>query len=414
MSTPIKLKYVAQLNPTRRQKYKPRDKVSFVPMEAVGEDGSLDIQERSLSEVSSGYTYFENNDVVLAKITPCFENGKATLMRNLKSGFGFGTTEFIVLRPGKDVNSKYLYYTVYSDSFRTPGINEMRGSAGQKRITNQYVGDYEVSVTDVEEQQKIVKYLDSKTQALDKILTAKNHTHTHLSELRQAIITSAVLGTGGAAMNLQHTNIPWIGKIPAHWEVIKLKHILRAPVTDGPHETPIFYDTGVPFLSVDGIKDGELDLEDVRYVSEEDYLKFIQKAKPEKGDILLGKAASTGKIARVKTDTKFCIWSPLALLKIREDIDPEFIEYVLKSGYVQHNVDLLSTFNTQKNISMRDIPNIAIALPPKKEREEIVVKIRDSLQKIDSAEKQLQKSISQLEEYRSSLISNVVGGKVEV
>ena len=130
MSTPIKLKYVAQLNPTRRQKYKPRDKVSFVPMEAVGEDGSLDIQERSLSEVSSGYTYFENNDVVLAKITPCFENGKATLMRNLKSGFGFGTTEFIVLRPGKDVNSKYLYYTVYSDSFRTPGINEMRGSAG--------------------------------------------------------------------------------------------------------------------------------------------------------------------------------------------------------------------------------------------------------------------------------------------
>ena len=274
MSTPIKLKYVAQLNPTRRQKYKPRDKVSFVPMEAVGEDGSLDIQERSLSEVSSGYTYFENNDVVLAKITPCFENGKATLMRNLKSGFGFGTTEFIVLRPGKDVNSKYLYYTVYSDSFRTPGINEMRGSAGQKRITNQYVGDYEVPVTDVEEQQKIVKYLDSKTQTLDKILTAKNHTHTHLSELRQAIITSAVLGTGGATMNLQDTHIPWIGKIPAHWEVIKLKHILRAPVTDGPHETPIFYDTGVPFLSVDGIKDGELDLEDVRYVSEEDYLKL--------------------------------------------------------------------------------------------------------------------------------------------
>lgn len=215
-------------------------------------------------------------------------------------------------------------------------------------------------------------------------------------------------------MNLQSTNIPWIGKIPAHWEVVKLKHILRAPITDGPHETPIFHESGVPFLSVDGIKNGELDLENVRYVSEEDYLKFIQKAKPEKGDILLGKAASTGKIARIKTDAKFCIWSPLALLKVREDIDPEFIEYVLKSDYVQHNVDLLSTFNTQKNISMRDIPNIVIALPPKEEREEIVARVRESLERINAAESQLQKSISQLEEYRSSLISNVVGGKVEV
>lgn len=361
------------------------------------------------ASVSGELVSYKKGDVLFNKLRPYLAKV------HLTSHDGLATGEMLVLRPDKaKLSPKYLFYRLISKEVISE-VNNATYGVKMPRANWDIVGSLDMTnLPDTKTQDRLCNYLDAKTQILDKILTAKNHTHTHLSELRQAIITNAVLGTGGAAMNLQHTNIPWIGKIPAHWEVIKLKHILRAPVTDGPHETPIFYDTGVPFLSVDGIKDGELDLEDVRYVSEEDYLKFIQKAKPEKGDILLGKAASTGKIARVKTDTKFCIWSPLALLKIRHDIDSEFIEYVLKSDYVQHNVDLLSTFNTQKNISMRDIPNIAIALPPKKEREEIVVKIRDSLQKIDSAEKQLQKSISQLEEYRSSLISNVVGGKVEV
>lgn len=412
MSTPIKLKYVAQLNPTRRQKYKPRDKVSFVPMEAVGEDGSLDIQERSLSEVSSGYTYFENNDVVLAKITPCFENGKATLMRNLKSGFGFGTTEFIVLRPGKDVNSKYLYYTVYSDSFRTPGINEMRGSAGQKRITNQYVGDYEVSVTDVEEQQKIVKYLDSKTQTLDKILTAKNHTHTHLSELRQAIITNAVLGTGGATMSTSVKNT-WVGATPNHWKITKLSHVARIKTGGTPSRENLDYwtDGNIPWLASGEVNKGII-------ATVDNHITPLGMANSNATILpidtvmiaLNGQGKTKGMAALLKVPAT-CNQSLAGVICDKDKINPQYLYYYLKSKY--SNIRGIKG-EARDGLNLDIIGSIPVPLPPMEEQMAIVEQIEHRINKIDKTEVKLSESIRLLEEYRSSLISNVVGGKVEI
>lgn len=412
MSTPIKLKYVAQLNPTRRQKYKPRDKVSFVPMEAVGEDGSLDIQERSLSEVSSGYTYFENNDVVLAKITPCFENGKATLMRNLKSGFGFGTTEFIVLRPGKDVNSRYLYYTVYSDSFRTPGINEMRGSAGQKRITNQYVGDYEVSVTDVEEQQKIVKYLDSKTQTLDKILTAKNHTHTHLSELRQAIITNAVLGTGGATMSTSVKNT-WVGATPDHWKITKLSHVARIKTGGTPSRENLDYwtDGNIPWLASGEVNKGII-------ATVDNHITPLGMANSNATILpidtvmiaLNGQGKTKGMAALLKVPAT-CNQSLAGVICDKDKINPRYLYYYLKSKY--SNIRGIKG-EARDGLNLDIIGSISVPLPPMEEQLAIIEQIERRINKIDKTEVKLSESIKLLEEYRSSLISNVVGGKVEV
>ncbi|TAE78227.1 MAG: hypothetical protein EAZ84_01525, partial [Verrucomicrobia bacterium] len=97
-----RLRFVAQLNPSKSEASNlPRDtKASFLPMEAIGDDGSLNLErERELSEVETGYTYFRDGDVAVAKITPCFENGKGALMSGLLNGIGFGTTELIVARP---------------------------------------------------------------------------------------------------------------------------------------------------------------------------------------------------------------------------------------------------------------------------------------------------------------------------
>ncbi|MBC7609597.1 MAG: hypothetical protein H7228_08505 [Polaromonas sp.] len=116
----------------------------------------------------------------------------------------------------------------------------------------------------------------------------------------------------------------WIGNIPESWEVRRLKNVLDSPITDGPHSTPEFLYEGIPFLSVDGIQDGELQFEGCRYVSIADHQHFAKKAAPRKGDVLLGKAASTGKIAQVKVDFEFNIWSPLALLRDLEITNAPF------------------------------------------------------------------------------------------
>lgn len=148
------------------------------------------------------------------------------------------------------------------------------------------------------------------------------------------------------------------------WSTVPIRYLLKEKITDGPHETPEFLDEGFPFLSVDGIQDGELTFDKCRFVSQEQHIEFRKKAAPRVGDILFGKAASTGKIARVKSDREFTIWSPLALL--RPDLDkviPGYLEYALKSPMGQAQVDTLKTTSTQSNISMEAIPRIRIPVP---------------------------------------------------
>jgi type I restriction enzyme, S subunit len=141
----------------------------------------------------------------------------------------------------------------------------------------------------------------------------------------------------------------------------------RKKITDGPHETPTFIDSGIPFLSVDGIKDDEIVFNGERYISEEQHEEFIKKARPQKNDIFMGKSASKGKIARVKYDFQFSIWSPLALIRPNtEKIDPRYLEYSMKSAYVQDQIENLCTSSTQKNVSMDAIPRIKILYPSMK------------------------------------------------
>jgi len=100
--------------------------VSFVPMEAVGEYGGLKLDKvKSIEDVYNGYTYFKNGDVLIAKITPCFENGKGSVATNLKNGVAFGTTELHVLRPENNFDSQFLFYLSISDAFRKIGASEM-------------------------------------------------------------------------------------------------------------------------------------------------------------------------------------------------------------------------------------------------------------------------------------------------
>ena len=155
----------------------------------------------------------------------------------------------------------------------------------------------------------------------------------------------------------------WPPAVPGR-PILSIKYLLKEKITDGPHETPEFLDEGFPFLSVDGIQDGELTFDKCRFISQEQHLEFRKKAAPRVGDILFGKAASTGKIARIKSDREFSIWSPLALL--RPDLDkvvPGYLEYALKSPMGQAQVDTLKTTSTQSNISMEAIPRIRIPVP---------------------------------------------------
>ncbi len=125
-----RLRYVSCINPSKSEiDLEPDALVSFIPMEAVGEYGGLRLQsEIPLDEIGPGYTYFANDDVVVAKITPCFENGKGALAQGLTNGVAFGTTELHVVRTGDELDPRFLFYISISEHFRKFGASEMYGA----------------------------------------------------------------------------------------------------------------------------------------------------------------------------------------------------------------------------------------------------------------------------------------------
>lgn len=133
--------------------------VSFVPMASINEfEAFFDaVEERKIEDVLSGFTYFRNDDILLAKITPCFENGKAGIARNLKNGIGFGSTEYIVIRANLNmVYPEWIFYHINTIDFIKNGKPNMTGTAGQQRIDISYVKQYRIPVPSLEEQKKIL------------------------------------------------------------------------------------------------------------------------------------------------------------------------------------------------------------------------------------------------------------------
>ena len=136
--------------------------VSFVPMNSVSESGEIDAsQTREYHEVKTGYTYFRENDVLFAKITPCMENGKGAVARNLYNGIGFGSTEFHVLRPIKDMtDSEWLFRLTSLPVFRALAEKNMTGSAGQKRVPVAFFDQFKVGLPPLELQQKYANFVN--------------------------------------------------------------------------------------------------------------------------------------------------------------------------------------------------------------------------------------------------------------
>lgn len=160
-----RLKEISEINPSKAEinKLPENTIVSFLAMADVSENAEIiNRQEKNLSEAKNGFTFFKDGDVLVAKITPCFENGKGAFVEAMKNGVGFGSTEFHILRANQEVLlNKFLYYLVSDKKFRKVGAKFMTGSAGQQRISKQYLENYKIPLPPPETQKKIVEKLSS-------------------------------------------------------------------------------------------------------------------------------------------------------------------------------------------------------------------------------------------------------------
>lgn len=167
----VELDQVCDINPKKSEikNLAPDDNVSFVPMKDISENKKLFIPQskKKFSEVSGNYTYFAENDVLLAKVTPCFENGKSGIARNLANGIGFGSSELVVLRASEQILPDLLYYFVSNKKFREIGKKKMTGTGGLQRIPTSFIKSYKIPLPPLKIQEEIVKELGGNQGVID-------------------------------------------------------------------------------------------------------------------------------------------------------------------------------------------------------------------------------------------------------
>jgi type I restriction enzyme S subunit len=193
-----KIKFISVINPPKTNSKFTKNSmnlVCFLPMEAVSGEGEIDLSiKKKVKDLWDGFTFFARNDVIMAKITPCFENGKGAFLDKLDSEVGFGTTEFHVLRANKKINSKYLFYIFRTSNFKKLGVEHMTGTAGQKRVPVDFLANYPIGIPKINEQAQIVKYIESKTTKIDSAISKAEEEIKLVKEYLESLIFNVVTG----------------------------------------------------------------------------------------------------------------------------------------------------------------------------------------------------------------------------
>ncbi|WP_416184027.1 restriction endonuclease subunit S [Megasphaera sp.] len=227
----IKIKRICKVGASisnQLKKHTDQDKVVFLPMENISENGKIDCSiKQPIAKVRTGFSSFAKNDVIVAKITPCFENGKGACLDELESDIGYGTTELFNLRAGNDVLPKYLYYITMTKIFRSLGEGQMTGSAGQKRVPADFIRNFVIGLPSIAIQYKIIDYICLKTSQINRLICTKHKQLEFLKELCSTIISDVVTG------KIDVRNIP----VPAY------EHVDDLTADDGEDNDE---ETGIP------------------------------------------------------------------------------------------------------------------------------------------------------------------------
>lgn len=411
-----RLRFTVNLNPVKSELNIPEDTlVSFIPMEAVNFDKNLTLtEERNLDEVYKGYTYFKNGDVVLAKITPCFENGKSAIAQNLKNGIAFGTTELHVLRSQDSINNHFLYYLIKSDSFMKIGESEMYGAGGQKRVPEEFIKNFLIGLPPYYEQTAIAHYLDTKLGEIDALIDKQQTLLEKLAEQRTAVITHAVTKGLNPAAPMKNSGVEWLGDVPAHWDVSYLKFYYEVqlgkmlqPKSNNTDDFEISYFKAF-HVQWNNILTDELPL---MWVNPSELDKYTVN----NGDLLICEGGEVGRCSILRNlDGIAIIQNAVHRVRALKNSEVRYLDYVIRHIASAGWFNILCNKATIAHLTSEKLINLNIPIPPKDEQINIADYLDKETAKIDRLCETVNQTIGRLKEYRTALITQAVTGKIKV
>jgi type I restriction enzyme S subunit len=323
----------------------------------------------------------------------------------------------------KKIFWKYGLYFISSQKdqhwyYSNGNVVQILNAQGQKKI--------KLPLVSLQDQQKIANFLDIKTAEFDSIISKKEQLIEKLEEAKKSLISEVVTGkvkiVDGELVDrkpeeMKDSGVEWLGMIPKDWVSTKIKHISRQ-IIDGTHSTPNYVEEGIPFLRVTDItstRNGDINLDEVKYISFDEHKQLIKRCKPEKGDVLVSKNGTIGIPKVIDWDYEFSIFVSLALIKVKKNIIlPEWIYYFFKSNLVDQQIAFGGKKSTIVNLHLDKIKEFDLPIMSKKEQNEFIRFLNDKVFELDNIITKTQQQITKLKEAKQSLISEAVTGKIDL
>jgi type I restriction enzyme S subunit len=442
-------------------------RASFVPMALISSTYGVAAQseERTWSEIKKGFTHFADGDVVIAKITPCFENAKSAVMRNLVNGVGAGTTELHVFRRGTElVLPDFVLLYVKTRGFITRGEPRMTGSAGQKRVPREYFATSPFPLPPLAEQKRIVAKVDELMELCDRLEAQQQERETrhaalaraslarfadaptpanlpflfHPSyaippaDLRKSILTLAVQGKLVpqdpndepaeeclSRLGLMSTIVPQQDdseddSLPLAWARVRFEDValVAGGVTLG-RKLGDRKTVTLPYLRVANVKRGEIDLTVIKEVSiaEDEIARYALR----ENDLLMTEGGDWDKVGRAaiwRAEIPLCLHqNHVFRARMRSaELTPFWLERYFNSPVGRGYFESASKQTTNlASINMRQVRSCPIPLPPLAEQRRIVAKVEQLMALVDTLETQLAASRATAANLLSALVAELTG-----
>jgi len=387
--------------------------VGFMPMAGVPTNhfGTCNFETRPWEKVKKGFTQFKNGDVIFAKITPCFENSKAAIIRDFPSGWGAGSTEYYVLRPYGDlVRPEILFALIKSKEFLVSGAVNMSGSVGHKRVPKDFVSGYELPLPPFAEQKVIADKLDTLLAQVENTKVRLERIPKILKRFRQSVLAAAVSGRLTDEWRRGRPNNP-------SWVALRLGALIKNGPQNGIYKPLKLYGSGSLIIRIDSFYDGQIScwgkLKRVKIEAAE-----IEKWQVHQGDLLINRVNSIeylGKSALVGELSEPAVFESniMRLSLDRAKAAPEFISLFLRSpaGIAQLRSNAKLAVN-QASINQGDVKNCSMELPGLDEQTEIVRRVDQLFVHADHLEQQVNNAMARVGNLTQSILTKAFRGEL--
>ena len=361
-------------------------------------------------EKFEGYQILRQNELVFKMID--LENVNTSRV-GLSPYTGLVSPAYIVLKNDSDDN-RYEYYwfmsMYYNEVFNHLGGDGVRSALNVKDMLS-------LPIPNISKIQKkmLADYLDAKCSKIDEIIEKQQAIIEKLKEYKLSIITEAVTKGLNPDVEMKDSGNTWFGYIPAHWDCVISRFVFEK-VSDINHFMPESVDSGYPYLMIGDLKEhvSDIDFENCKKISKKDFDCLKQKIKSQKGDVIFARYATIGTVCYVDIDIDFLVSYACVTVRPNKELYGEYLYYYFKSCAFRENVKQFINSNTQENVGIEALCKTKITIPPYKEQKMIVNYLNEKSKNIDISIEKKRNIVEKLQEYKKSLIYEVVTGKKEV